>query len=385
MPRTNRERYTLEELTEIVLENSHGPKVVQELGVHLRLDEAESLCVELERHGLRVEPYDFPSTINVWKPSFQSGVSYAQCATKQLIITLGGKQGIDYRTFDGFKQMLPLFTGRNFKEIEINTWGTTLESMLVHAYESSPSAAILDLVYSEDSDFKEIREHNLQAYDFQKAPARTWVDEEGKATATARRATKRLLVVIAKELRVDYTTDEGFEKVLPALSANVFNSKQINEWGTTLNGMIVAAYGTNISSAILDVVMHDAELNQGLEIARRYYGEKEYCYYRHHYLKNVVDLEALAQKQWYEISPRGFEERDTTPEEDEALRRTGELLYDSKSEWYFVTVEAYKKLMGFHPKKIGHIGRISFERVKPVLEQWAYEFTLYDAPTALSA
>lgn len=246
---SKRKRKNLDDLVGLVLEQ--GPKALAEERIRLHLGQAEDLSAMLALHGIDVEPYDFPRTFNVW-----SEPHYRYQAMRQLFTYLAERSGVDYRTFEGFKHLLPLLRKAAFHKQPINAWGTTLGGMLNSAYADSPSAAVLDLVYH-DSAFREIKKHTLQPYDFPQSPNNTWIDEAGKPTITARTATKEIMTRLAEQEGVDYRTPDGFRLILPHLTTETFSALPINVWGTTLTGMLAQAYAYSPSAAVLDLVAHD--------------------------------------------------------------------------------------------------------------------------------
>lgn len=248
---SKRKRRNLDDLLGLVLEQ--GPKALAEERIRLHLGQAEDLSVMLALHGIDVEPYDFPRTFNVW-----SGPHYRYQAMRQLLACLAERSGVDPQTFEGFKYLLPLLRKAVFSEQPINRWGTTLAGMLNSAYADSPSAAVLDLVYH-DSAFREIKKHTLQPYDFPQSPNNTWIDEAGKPTITARRATKEIMTRLAEQEGVDYRTPDGFKRILPHLTTETFSALPINVWGTTLTGMLAQAYAHSPSAAVLDLIAHDED------------------------------------------------------------------------------------------------------------------------------
>ncbi len=73
---------------------------------------------------------------------------------------------------------------------------------------------------------------------------------------------------MAKKENVDYRTTDGFRKILPKLTADVFKKESINFWGTTIRG-VMSVYAGSPSEAVLDLIQHDAEFDaikkQGLQ------------------------------------------------------------------------------------------------------------------------
>ena len=89
-----------------------------------------------------------------------------------------------------------------FENIAINEFGTTAYAMLQKAYKYSPSAAVLDLI-AHDEELVQVKERNLQPYDFPYAPNNMWITKSGEPTAAARHATKELIQILATRREVD--------------------------------------------------------------------------------------------------------------------------------------------------------------------------------------
>src|SRR3989338_6934063 len=124
---------------ESILEQAtiHGPQVAA-LGTRLSFQDAELLASTLKEKGLKVEPYDFPRTLGVWDASNADGILYRHLALKELIVGIARENGVDYKTFKGFNQILSYLTQSNVFESPINQWGTKL-SGLGQYYGGSPS------------------------------------------------------------------------------------------------------------------------------------------------------------------------------------------------------------------------------------------------------
>ena len=57
-----------------------------------------------------LEPYDFPTAPNnMWVDKSGNPIDTARRATKQLIVALAAVRGLDYRTVEGFKNLLTRF------------------------------------------------------------------------------------------------------------------------------------------------------------------------------------------------------------------------------------------------------------------------------------
>jgi len=102
-----------------------------------------------------------------------------------------------------------------------------------------------------------IKEYGLREWDLN---ANCWT-KKGKPTDTAREATKEFIKVLASEKGVDYRTKEGFKEILSDLIVDNFKKKPINDWDTTLGGMI-QTYGNSPSSAVLDLIKHDKDFSK---------------------------------------------------------------------------------------------------------------------------
>ena len=241
------------------LSREHGPRILKELGTRLSVEDAQRLALVLtEEDNLATEAYDFYQTKHVWQSVRADGTPYKLHATKQLIRVLAERKGVDYRTFHGFKQILPELIQRTFCTVPINHWGTTLQGMLVNRYAFSPSAAVLELIAA-DNEFKSIRKRNLQAYDFLMAPRNMWKGKDGMPTDTSIQVTKKLIVIVAEELGVDYKTYEGFMQLPPAFTLRSLTNRPISEWGTTAITMLKSAYHSHIGAAVVDLIRVDDE------------------------------------------------------------------------------------------------------------------------------
>jgi hypothetical protein len=205
-----------------------------------------------------LKAYDFPITPRkTWLDEEGRPTTTSREATKQVVIHLAEKSGVDYRTPDGFKKILGQIDTETFLNCPINYWGTTCCSMLRTAYSNSPSAAVLDLIESDD-DFSAVRDRCLKAYDFPMSSMNTWQDKEGRPTNTSREATKQLIIHFAEKSGVDYRTPDGFKVILPQLTVNAFRHEPINFWGTTLRSILNIHSGSP-SSAVYDLVQNDPD------------------------------------------------------------------------------------------------------------------------------
>lgn len=245
---------SLEKIIEQTRES--GPK---ELGTRLSIKDAEFVVSRLQNEGMDIEVYDFLYIYGIWKSKNSEGTYFAHIATKRLIEVLAKEIGVDYKTIEGFREMLPYLTTDVFQKKPINIWGTTLGGMLQKAYRGSPADSILDLI-AHDSDFLAIKEAGLERYDFR--AQNIWIGKDRKPSDLARKATKKLIEVLAKEIDVDYQTVEGFRKILPYLTAETFKTKPINIWGTTLGGMLQRAYRDGPADAILELLAYDKDFSR---------------------------------------------------------------------------------------------------------------------------
>ncbi|MFH1682712.1 MAG: hypothetical protein ABIA37_02855 [Candidatus Woesearchaeota archaeon] len=250
-------KHSLEEVLDHVLDN--GPRSIRELGVRLWIDEAEELILALSKRGMKLKPYDFPNTGNVWVTSNDSLILYRRLATKQLISAVSRKAGVDYRRVEGFKEILPKLGVAAFKKEPINEWGTTLGGLLTF-YHNSNIQPVLELVKN-DPGFILIKSRNLQPYDFPKSPNNFWKDRAGKPTETARKAAKQLIFHLAKKLKVRGFTLDGFKEILPHLTYETFCNEVINDWGTTLDGL-VHVYNNSPSAVVLDLIEKDSDFKE---------------------------------------------------------------------------------------------------------------------------
>jgi len=127
--------------------HSDGPEAVLKTRTRLNIEDAELLCAEVKKEGVDIAPYDFqPVPKYTWTDAAGYPTDNARKATKQLVASIAERQGIEYRTVDGFKMILPQLTRYAFYNEPINKWGTRLGEMLEQAYSNSTSVAIYDLV-----------------------------------------------------------------------------------------------------------------------------------------------------------------------------------------------------------------------------------------------
>lgn len=235
--------------------NPSPREVIAALRFRLNLSSAEQLCATLRDHGVEMQPYDFPNTIGVWEGKHENGELLGHHAIRALLESLGRDAEVDVRTVPGFRAILPRLGKDIFAAYAINEWGTTLRG-LFNSHGSSTSTAILDFI-DHDPEFHAIR--TLRGYDFPAAPQSTWKTAAGKPSDLAREVTKIMLLLLAEDANADPKTFAGFKKVLPLVKNEVFHKRPINEWGTTLGGMLANAYGESASRAVCDLVEHDPD------------------------------------------------------------------------------------------------------------------------------
>lgn len=238
----------LDDLCDQIL--TSGPRVVKELGVRLRLGEAEDLCKMLRGEGLDVSPYDLPYTQNIWIRDGER-TPYCNQATKELVQYHAAILDADYTTVEGFSKLLPRLVTNSFVKKPINEFGTTLAGLL-QTYGGSASTAVLDLVYSGDPEFARIKAARLKPWDFH-GPQNLWKDKKGKKTGYCKEAMKEFIKYHAQELDVDYKTVEGFKRLLPLFTEPYFLKVPMNVFGTTLSGLY-REYNGSPSAIVLDLV-----------------------------------------------------------------------------------------------------------------------------------
>ncbi|GEM_PF-5397082 len=221
----------------------------------LSLIEEDRAFRQIRKKGLQA--YDFPiAPRNVWvgkqdrRPTDQ-----AREATLQWIRRLAAQRHVNFRRFTGFRRILPYMTSDLFTTMPIDYWGTTLLGMMP-AYGNSHIDAILDAVRKRDDTFRYLPA--LEPYDFPCTPNRTWKDERGKPTPTARKATRLVLETHAHEKGVDCRTEDGLRAILQGLTAKVYAGTPANAWGTTFQGAI-NAYKNSVTAAVTDLIEHDPD------------------------------------------------------------------------------------------------------------------------------
>ncbi len=193
------------------------------------------------------QPYDMRySPQNTWnKKDGTKNYELARQAVKQLIKKLQ-EQNPD-KTLE---QILPTITQADFAQTPINRYKTTLSGMIQHTYESSPYAALKDLI-DNDPEFENFRD--FEPYDMSQAPQETWQGEEGKKIA--RKATK----VFVKKLQEE-NPGKKIEEILPTITQDMFYTKPINRYGTTLGGM--TAFNRSPYEALKDLIENDDEFRE---------------------------------------------------------------------------------------------------------------------------
>ena len=114
-------------------------------------------------------------------------------------------------------------------------------------------------------EFREDGNHPLHGYDFPEAPDNTWVDKKTREfTGLALAKTRDLIYLMAEELsyednRVFPNTLGGFLDLFQNLSKETFVSYPINEWGTTLAGMLRRGSSHSYWMAIHGVIQNYEE------------------------------------------------------------------------------------------------------------------------------
>ncbi|MFH1917122.1 MAG: hypothetical protein ABIJ21_07720 [Nanoarchaeota archaeon] len=210
--------------------------------------------------AIGIHPYDFPKAGNrFWRKEGQP-TQAARAMSRLLLGQMGKEESVDEHTVVGFSYLLPFIDNKLFRKKKVNYWGTTPGSMLSHAYDYSPSAAVLDLI-ANDPAFREIEEEGLASYDFKCAANYTWKDRKGKPTPLARALLKKRIVEIADAKMLNYQTRRGFLDLIPHLTMHDVLQHPINAWGTTLFGCVSSAYRGSISKGILDLIQHDEDFS----------------------------------------------------------------------------------------------------------------------------
>lgn len=95
---------------------------------------------------------------------------------------------------------------------------------------------------------------DLEAYDLLGTMMMWHTNSEGKNYALARRATRKLL----QKLDPEQSTASRVA-LLPTITQRHFHCITINQYGTTLRGMLAAVYDNSPYSGIKDLTQHDAD------------------------------------------------------------------------------------------------------------------------------
>jgi len=236
-----------------------GPRTaIAEARTILNVREAKSLCAILKKkHCFDIDPFDFPRTRFVWQSYDKTGVPYTRKATKKLIVYVAKVLGVDYRTKDGFKAIMPELTYKDFIGLATDPWQTTLRGVMLNK-EDSPYEAIMDVV-NNDPELKAIKKYDLQPYDFPVSKQHTWKDSEGNPTPLARKVVRLYVETQAKILGVNSRSVEGFLQLLPEFTQIKMNTRPINEWDTIAGGMLDNAYQNKPKTAIMDLIEKDLD------------------------------------------------------------------------------------------------------------------------------
>ena len=235
---------------------SDGPQAIKRFRARLKIDEAEYACEQLASQGLFLQPYDFSSTIGVWDAQNENGGQYKFAALKESISFQAQKHDLDYKTVEGFSQLLEFITPKNLNDEPLNKHGTSAKGLISMGFKNRVIEAIIELV-DNDPDFIDIKKEGLKPYDFPVAGQNSWKNKSGKPTNIAREVTKMLLKALG-----EFTTVEGFKSNMYKLTQETFDTYPINTWGTTLNGMIAEAYDRSPGAAVIDLVAHDPDFKK---------------------------------------------------------------------------------------------------------------------------
>lgn len=165
--------------------------------------------------------------------------------TEEVFALHAEKLGVDYKTKDGFRKILPHL--QDFSRVKLNGWGTTPTEMVANAYAGSAAEAILNCI-QHSKNLKLIREEGITAADLPLKPRGRWQDESGKPTALAASTIWRaLLSICASRMESDIPA------VITDISANMspaeFSRRSFNYWGTT-PAHALKAYGNKLGTAL---------------------------------------------------------------------------------------------------------------------------------------
>lgn len=142
----------------------------------------------------------------------------------------------------------------------------TLEKVLIHARVDGPGVIVklgvrlhahearaLARILSEEG-------NPTEAYDFP-GTIRIWQEENWAGVPYRVLGTKKLIVIQSYLAGgIDYRTEEGFDSLLPYLTAEAFERTVISRHGRTLCGMLGSVYKGSTPKAILECIDYDAEL-----------------------------------------------------------------------------------------------------------------------------
>lgn len=215
----------------------------------------ELIAIDEEFARVRdLKAYDFPyAPMHTWRDHSQNPAQNSRDAVKQLIVTISRELNVDYKTFEGFKKIMPHLTYETFRKKRINRWGTTIGAVL-QAYHSS-SEAVLDLI-DKDDEFKDLRD--LKSYNFHHVAGNTWTDENGEPTQASREVIKCVLRKSGELLGVDYITSDGMKLILTNLMPRELYNDPIDRWGTTAKGAM-KAYSKDMMYALSDLINYDPD------------------------------------------------------------------------------------------------------------------------------
>jgi hypothetical protein len=217
--------------------------------------------------NIGVERYDL-SGQNCWKDKYGLPTPLAWQATALRIKLFAEEYSVDCTTVEGFKRLLPVFDYKQFIDVPISYWGTTLGGMLSSVYQGSHIDAILDAV-DRRPEFSKIKEVGIARYDFPKVYY-LWSEgsglsgkglPRGKPNDLARAMMKKFIVHVAEQRNVDATSKEGFEQLLPSFNVETMETLPLNVWETTAAGALYV-YSSSPARAIGDVISKDSDFKR---------------------------------------------------------------------------------------------------------------------------
>lgn len=214
-----------------------------------------------------LERYDL-SGQNCWMDKEGIPTPLVWQATARRIQLFADDHRVDCTTVEGFRRLLPVFNFKQFVDVPISYWGTTLGGMLMSVYQESHINAILDAIDHRPEFFK-IREVGLDRYDFPKVYY-LWSEgsglsgkrtPRGKPNDLARAIVKKFILRVAEQRDVDATSSEGFEQLLPSFNVETMETLPLNVWGTTAAGALYV-YSSSPAKAIGDVISKDPDFKR---------------------------------------------------------------------------------------------------------------------------